>query len=184
MAKLTTDEKRELMATLAIPYFEKGLDKESIMVQLITDGAIDKGFAFTEIAPLVKYVGEQNGFILTVEQRRENCKQAIKGYELKTYNTYELFEELVSELVKAHGNPEKWTRDHVKLGYQAQKVEVPKKSVLTKWQEATVAAFSENPALTQVELTDIIADVGIQNASHYSNLVWGLCSAIRNIETD
>lgn len=176
--KLTVDEKRELVTSLALPKFEAGAKKEDIMVQLITEGITDKGIGFTEVSGLVKYVGEVNGYILTVEQRRDNCKEAIAGYDLSTYNTFELFEELVAELVAAHGNPEKWTKDHVKLAYGKAKLDVPKKSTLTKWQEALIPAICDNPNITPQEMTDIIAEVGIQNASHYTNLVHGLTTAI------
>ena len=178
MANLDAQQKLDLITEKSLADFQAGKTKEEIAEKLILAGITSEGIGFAEVLNLVTRAGKNGGFIKTPEQRKADLKAELADIDLSVYNDYDKFTEFVDTMYKKHGNAIKWTTDAVKAAFAAKGISVPKKSTLTPWQSATIEAFNSNPELTQVELDDVIKDVGVQNFQHYSNLVWGLCNGI------
>lgn len=175
---LDAQQKLDLITSKSTPLFEAGKVKEAIAEELILAGITKEGIGFAEVLNLVTRAGKNGGFIKTPEQRKEDCKAELLSTNLTLYNDYEKLTELIEAMREKHGNAIKWTTDAVKAAYGAKGLTVPKKSTLTAWQLATIEAFIDNADLTQVELDDVIKEVGVQNFQHYSNLVWGLANGL------
>lgn len=186
MARLTTEKKIEILSTFIAPLFEDGqTDLEEIAGQAFLAGATkDTGLKMQELTPLARTYGIDNGFIKTLDQRRDEVRDFVKGDDeaLEELSTYPLFVEYCQTLADKHDLTEKWVSDTVASIMGAKNLYVPEKSNLTAWQKATAKAFRENENLTAKELDSIIEACGIQNYNNYTKLVHGLCHAIANHE--
>lgn len=171
MTQSKTDQKLAIVQENALPLFKKGDSVEKIVETLIVGGISGKGIGVLEVGPLVKHVGKANGFILTPDQRQENAINEITERGFSEIKTYEDLENFVESIINNHSTAVQWTWNKVKGMMTEQGYHVPKKSSLTDWQKAVINAFVTDHKSSRNEIDRVIGEAGIQNASHYGNLV-------------
>jgi len=179
-----TEKKLQAIAPFCQPSFESGeTNLDTIAGAAFMAKVLDKtDIKFNELVPLIKQWGIDNGFIKTLEQRRDACREQIRAFDLSTIIAYADVENFVAQLVSDNDLPEKWCLDTLATIMEAEGFYVPEKSKLTDWQKALVIAFRKNGKLSPKECDEIIKEVGIQNYNHYTKLVHGLCYALMNDE--
>jgi len=175
MEKLTKEQKIEMVKADVIAGFEAGGTLDSIAEQLIIDGITGKGIMFTEVGGLVNDIGKLEGYILTTKQRQENFESEMEEFDYSTIRVFDDLENHINSMIEKHGTGKQWSENKIKARMSLEGIAVPKKSTLTDWQKATIDCFVKNHKTTREELDSAIQRVGIQNFSHYGNLVHELC---------
>lgn len=181
MAKSTTAEKMVTIGTFVKDaYVEGERDMETLNgIAFVAGCTKDTGIKFSEVAALVKAYGIAEGFIKTLEIRKEEYRAECKDYDLVSIVTWTELESKVAELGEKHDVSAKFAMDTMTSVMVAAEIYVPKKSTLTDWQEDTVKAFLANPKTSKQELENVIK-AHVQNFEHYAHLVHGLCYALLN----
>ena len=188
-AKLTTEAKLTLIATFVAPIYDalkesdSTFDVEDIAGQAFLAGASkDTGLKMGELPALTKQYGITNGFIRTIEQRRDDFRYWVKQSDLANINTYTELVEHIETGIELFDLPEKWCTDTFATIMEHEGHYVPEKSKLTEWQVAVILAFRKDNKLTPKAMDEIIKNCGIQNYSNYTKSHHGVLYAAFNNE--
>lgn len=176
---MNTEQKIEMIKKAAIANFKKDLSVDEICVAIISDKKLDvlnNGISFTEIAPLVKNIGQAEGFIISLMQRKENATEAIKGL-VELPSTFGHLEENIKADASEFDVPESFIRKLYKAKYEDMGLTVPKKPTLTDWQAQIVECFVKDRNISQDELTNALVGK-TANPAHYARMTHEMINKI------
>lgn len=163
---MNTDTKLSLMKADVIHHFREGLSLDEVCAKLVAP-CIKHGIPFGEILTLVKHIATQEGFIIPLADRKDNCKtdiarEAIQPLSYKDMNT------IAKTYAKDYDVPVKWSLACLKEELKANGYPIPRKPQLTGWKLSALECWKDNDIHPDVaDVRRWIREDG-HNMSHYT----------------
>jgi hypothetical protein len=146
---MNAQDKMNIIAPTAIRSFEDNRALDEVCSDCVSI-AIDSGIAFSEILPLVKQIGRDNGYIVELADRKANFTIDMGNLSVfpKEYTT------LVSEverLAEVYNIPFKWAMPEYITWMKSTGEHVPTKPRLSGWKLCALECWQENPKDTSLQ---------------------------------
>jgi hypothetical protein len=144
---MNTQDKIELIQEQVIHHFDKvgcTVDEVCAMVAGVYTG---EGIAFSEILPLVKTIGKDNGFIVELADRKARLKLDMADLHFSK-QTYSQMTELTTFLADDRGVPEKFVLIEVKAWLKYYGFPIPTKPQLTGWKLSALECWQKHEHVT------------------------------------
>ena len=139
---MNTNEKLDAIRKIVVNGFEADVKFDEICASVIgTDG-----IGFSEIAPLVKHLGIEGGFIVPLADRKINATNDMEARLSEQGFPREFAEAmaLAEAVADVCDVPAKWAVAELKRLFKDEGIDFPKKSQMTPWQRAFVAELDRD----------------------------------------
>jgi len=150
---MNTQDKMNLISDLAIQCFNSGDTLDQVCASVVPE-ALQAGIAFSEILPLVRQIGRDNGYIVKLSERKTNLVTDIAGlHGLSLPLLYSSLVQWVEELSKDYDVPEKCALQAIKDKLRNDGIEIPTKPQLSGWKLSALECWQDND--TRPDLQDV-----------------------------
>ena len=150
---MNTQDKISTLAPTAIRSFEDNRTLDEVCSDCVSI-AIENGVAFSEILPLVRQIGRDNGYIVKLSERKTNLVTDIAGlHGLSLPLLYSSLVQWVEELSKDYDVPEKCALQAIKDKLRNDGIEIPTKPQLSGWKLSALECWQDND--TRPDLQDV-----------------------------
>ena len=148
---MNTQDKMNLISDLAIQCFNSGDTLDQVCASVVPE-ALQAGIAFSEILPLVKQIGRNNGYIVELSKRKANLVTDIAGlHGLSLPFLYSSLVQWVDELSKDYDVPEKYALQAIKEKLRNDGIEIPTKPQLSGWKLCALECWQAHPKDTDLQ---------------------------------
>ena len=148
---MNTQDKISTLAPTAIRSFEDNRTLDEVCSDCVSI-AIENGVAFSEILPLVRQIGRDNGYIVKLSERKANLVTDIAGlHGLSLPLLYSSLVQWVDELSKDYDVPETFALSALKDKLRNDGIEIPTKPQLSGWKLCALECWQENPKDTDMQ---------------------------------
>lgn len=156
---MKTQDKIDAIKDIAINHYNQKATHDEIC-GLCLPHAMKAGIGFGEISALVKNIGENEGFITKIADRKTNAATDVGTY----WNTllredresYDHVTKGVAHIAKGNNVPVSYVRNLLQGHFSLSSATYPVKSEILDWQKALVDCFIENPKMTKVDVHDCV----------------------------
>jgi hypothetical protein len=150
---MNAQDKMNIIAPTAIRAFDDNLTLDEVCSDCVSI-AIENGVAFSEILPLVKQIGRDNGYIVELSKRKANLVTDIAGlHGLSLPLLYSSLVQWVDELSKDYDVPETFALSALKDKLRNDGIEIPTKPQLSGWKLSALECWQDND--TRPDLQDV-----------------------------
>ena len=147
---MNTQDKMNIIAPTAMRAFDDNLTLDEVCSDCVSI-AIENGVAFSEILPLVRQIGRDNGYIVELSDRKKNLLIDIRVPGPIECPTFAIMEELASTLSFTYDVPVSFAMLALKKTLRDKGQHVPTKPRLSGWKLCALECWQENPKDTDLQ---------------------------------
>ena len=140
---MNTQEKLDTLSTVVIEAFRTNKGLEYVYSQAAPI-AYANGIAMSEVEPLVKTIGKDNGLYTDLEDRLENAKISVEGWILPDGLSYDSMIGWSKEVSKVYQVPEKKALELIKARLDSVNYLIPTKPQLSGWKKSALECWKDN----------------------------------------
>ena len=146
---MNTQDKMNIIAPTAIQAFDDNLTLDEVCSDCVSI-AIENGVAFSEILPLVRQIGRDNGYTVELSDRKKNLLINISDVGHNTL-TYTSMIEWSKDLSVKYNVPESFALSSLKDKFRKEGTAIPVKPQLSGWKLCALECWQENPKDTDMQ---------------------------------
>jgi len=181
---MNTEDKLETIRPQVTTFFETG-NTLDVVCGLAVPLCLEQGIAFSEILPLVKQIGRDNGFIVELADRKANFKTDVcKSFDgFVGFATYHTYMKYIEENAIKYDIPVKWATHVVNDWLRTDGLLIPKKPQLAGWQLSALECWQNeySPSLLMVRAHLKQND---HNRTNYTQAYHELFTALVNLKEE
>lgn len=145
---MSSDAKVKLVKAIVVKSFKAGKSIDEICEAVMKTGKLN----FTEIGPVVKFIGSKEGFITSTKDKQAAATKMLDELDNIEFADYTAMMATIAKITLKTGAATSWVTRELTKAIRKEELTVPQKSSMNGWRAAAYECFKRDKTASQHDM--------------------------------